>query len=128
MLAGDKPIFQQIADHISSEILAGTYAEEAQVPSINEFAAFYRINPATANKGINILVNQGILYKKRGIGMFVAAGARDTLRQERHQHFITRFIEPLIQEARTLGLTKEDILAAVLSSLEEKSQDTEGGK
>lgn len=127
MLAGDKPIFQQIADHISGEILAGTYAEEAQVPSINEFAAFYRINPATANKGINILVNQGILYKKRGIGMFVAAGARDILQNERRQHFIEGFVTPLIKESHTLGLTQDNVIAAVVSAFNTSAEPTERG-
>lgn len=116
MLAGDKPIFQQIADHISSEILAGTYAEEAQVPSINEFAAFYRINPATANKGINILVNQGILYKKRGIGMFVAAGAREILLDAGRKEFVAQYISPLVAEAKALGMTEADIHAAITAS------------
>lgn len=113
MLTGDKPIFQQIADHISSEILAGTYAEESQVPSTNEFALFYRINPATAGKGVNLLVDQGVLYKKRGIGMFVATGAQDILRTNRRRDFIAGYITPLIDEARTLGLSQDEVLSAL---------------
>src|ERR1700710_2074877 len=74
-----RPIFLQIAEAIENDILAGNLAEEAQVPSTNEFAAFYRINPATAGKGVNLLVDEGILYKKRGIGMFVATGAKERL-------------------------------------------------
>ncbi|HIY94645.1 MAG TPA: GntR family transcriptional regulator [Candidatus Rothia avicola] len=113
MLTGDKPIFQQIADHISGEILAGTYAEESQVPSTNEFALFYRINPATAGKGVNLLVDQGVLYKKRGIGMFVATGAQDILRTHRRRDFIAGYITPLIDEARTLGLSQDEVLSAL---------------
>lgn len=118
MLTGDKPIFQQLADHITAEILKGTYPEDSQIPSINEFAEFFRINPATANKGINILVNQGVIYKKRGIGMFVATGARTILLQEGRQEFIRTFIVPLITEASTLGMSKDDVLAAVTAAFE----------
>lgn len=121
MLAGDKPIFQQIADHISGEILAGTYAEETQVPSTNEFAAFYRINPATAGKGVNLLVDKGILYKKRGIGMFVATGAHQILRTERRQQFIAGFVAPLVEESRVLGLEAGEVLAAITAALSQES-------
>ena len=69
-----RPIFQQIAEQIENDIISGVLPEETQVPSTNEFAAFHRINPATAGKGVNLLVDAGILYKKRGIGMFVADG------------------------------------------------------
>ncbi len=71
-----RPIFLQIAEQIENDIIAGALAEETQVPSTNEFAAFHRINPATAGKGVNLLVDDGVLYKKRGIGMFVAKGSR----------------------------------------------------
>ena len=71
-----RPIFLQIAEQIENDIIGGVLPEESQVPSTNEYAAFYRINPATAGKGVNVLVDAGILYKKRGIGMFVATGAR----------------------------------------------------
>ena len=121
MLTGDKPIFQQIADQISSEILAGTYAEEDQVPSTNEFALFYRINPATAGKGVNLLVDQGILYKKRGIGMFVAPGAQKMLRTARRRAFIDGYINPLIQEAKTLGLKPDDVVAALQEGFQEQA-------
>lgn len=120
MLTGDKPIFQLLADHITAEILKGTYPEESQIPSINEFAEFFRINPATANKGINILVNQGVIYKKRGIGMFVATGARAILLDEGRQEFIRAFISPLVNEASTLGLSKDDVLAAITDAFEAK--------
>ena len=74
-----RPIFVQIAEQIENDIIQGTLPEETQVPSTNEFAAFHRINPATAGKGVGLLVDAGILYKKRGIGMFVATGARAAL-------------------------------------------------
>src|SRR5689334_14455453 len=82
-----RPIFAQIAEQIENSIIDGSLAEDAQVPSTNELAAFHRINPATAAKGVNELVDEGILYKKRGIGMFVSPGAQAKLRDRRRQQF-----------------------------------------
>ncbi|GIF77534.1 GntR family transcriptional regulator [Asanoa siamensis] len=105
----DRPIFVQIAELIENSIIDGTLAEESQVPSTNELAAFHRINPATAAKGINRLVDDGILYKRRGIGMFVATGARETLRQRRRLDFSAQYVRPLIEEARKLGIGTEEL-------------------
>lgn len=104
-----RPIFVQIAEQIENAIVDGSLAEEAQVPSTNELAAFHRINPATAAKGINELVDDGILYKKRGIGMFVATGARAKLLERRRQQFADRYLRPLILEARKLGLGSAEL-------------------
>lgn len=104
-----RPIFQQIAEQIENDIIAGVLAEESQVPSTNEFAAFHRINPATAGKGVNLLVDTGILYKKRGIGMFVAEGSRARLVAERRDQFRTQYVEPLLVEAEKLGITPEQL-------------------
>jgi GntR family transcriptional regulator len=105
-----RPIFVQIAELIENDILAGALPEETQVPSTNEFAAFHRINPATAGKGVNVLVDDGILYKKRGIGMFVAAGARDRLVAKRRDQFQNEFIAPLIVEAEKLGIDETQLI------------------
>jgi DNA-binding transcriptional regulator YhcF (GntR family) len=99
-----RPIFVQIAEEIENAIIDGSLAEEAQVPSTNELAAFHRINPATAAKGIGELVDDGILYKKRGIGMFVSSGARAKLRLRRREQFGDRYLRPLLLEAHALGL------------------------
>ena len=104
MIDDSKPIFVQIAEMIASDIVDGILAEEAQVPSTNEFAAYHRINPATAAKGVNRLVDDGILYKKRGIGMFVATGARAVLVGRRREEFYEQFLQPLAHEARKLGI------------------------
>ncbi len=104
-----RPIFLQIAEAIENDILGGALPEESQVPSTNEFAAFYRINPATAGKGVNLLVDEGILYKKRGIGMFVAAGAKDQVVAKRRNQFETEFVTPLVAEAAKLGITKNQL-------------------
>lgn len=105
----DKPIFQQIADEIQDAILSGAFPEESQIPSITEFSVKFKINPATALKGINILVDKNILYKKRGVGMFVAAGAVEKLRNERQEKFYENYIKGLIEEAKRLGITQNEI-------------------
>ena len=104
-----RPLFLQIAENVENDILAGSLAEETQVPSTNEFAAFYRINPATAGKGVNLLVESGILYKKRGIGMFVSTGARDRVIAKRRNQFETEYVKPLVAEATKLGLTRAQL-------------------
>jgi GntR family transcriptional regulator len=104
-----RPIFLQIAEQIENDIIAGTLAEETQVPSTNEFASFYRINPATAGKGVNLLVDDGILYKKRGIGMFVAEGARSRLVDKRREQFTTQYVRPIVAEAAKLGITSTQL-------------------
>lgn len=108
-----RPLFLQIAELIENDIVSGLLPEESQVPSTNEFAAFHRINPATAGKGVNLLVDAGVLYKKRGIGMFVSAGARDRLIAERKDRFATEFIEPLLVEAEKLGIDTAQLTAMI---------------
>ena len=111
MIEDGRPLFLQIAEAIEDSILDGSLAEESQAPSTNELAAFYRINPATAAKGVAMLTDKGVLTKRRGIGMFVTAGARDLLLGERRTAFAERFIDPLLAEARTLGLGPDDLAA-----------------
>lgn len=108
-----RPIFMDLADRIAADILAGLIPEETQVPSTNELAAHYRINPATAGKALNRLVDQGIVYKRRGVGMFVATGAPDALRAARREAFADQFVRPFVQEGRRIGLTIEEIVALV---------------
>lgn len=109
MIEEGKPIFVQIAEQIENDIIAGVYPPETQVPSTNEFAAFYRINPATAGKGVNVLVDDGILYKKRGIGMFVSDGARERLIAKRRDAFRDEYLRPLLAEATKLGIDPDQI-------------------
>ncbi|SCB73080.1 MULTISPECIES: GntR family transcriptional regulator [Micrococcaceae] len=116
MIDDSKPIFIQIAELIENDIVSGVLAEEAQVPSTNEFAAFYRINPATAAKGINRLVEDGLLYKKRGIGMFVTEGAPQRLREQRREKFQQQFITPLTAEASKLGIGINELVAMIKTS------------
>lgn len=109
----DKPIFLQIAEVVEDAILSGAFVEESQIPSITELSVSYKINPATALKGINILVDAGIVYKKRGVGMFVATGAVEILRQQRKEQFYDNFIASLIAEAKRLHLSEADIKSMI---------------
>lgn len=104
-----RPIFVQIAEKIEDDIIEGGLPEEAQVPSTNQFASFYQINPATAAKGVNMLVDEGILYKKRGIGMFVAEGARVKLMEKRKEQFYEQYVVTMVREAGKLGITAEKL-------------------
>lgn len=104
-----RPIFMQIAERIENDIIEETLLEESQVPSTNQFAVFYQINPATAAKGVNLLVDQGILYKKRGIGMFVATGARAVLMEKRKEQFYEQYVVTMIREAEKLGITLDQL-------------------
>jgi GntR family transcriptional regulator len=111
-----RPIFVQIAEQIENDILAGALDEETQVPSTNEFASFFRINPATAGKGVNLLVDEGILYKKRGIGMFVATGAKARLVAKRRDSFRSEFVNPLLAEAAKIGITPGQLADMIIGT------------
>lgn len=110
MFDDSTPIYRQIAEQIKQEILNGALLEDEQVMSTNQYAAFYRINPATAQKGFQQLVDEGILYKKRGIGMFVSQGAREMLRANHRERFFGDVVEPMVNEARAIGIPIEDVI------------------
>jgi DNA-binding transcriptional regulator YhcF (GntR family) len=107
------PLFAQIAEQLADDIVDGLLAEGARAPSTNELAAFYRINPATAAKGINVLVDDGVLEKRRGIGMFVAAGAREQLRARRRKQFAGQYLDPLLAEAGRLGIDTDTLVTLI---------------
>lgn len=104
-------IYMQIARMLEDDILREVYCEEEGVPSTNELARVFNINPATAAKGLNLLVNDGVLYKKRGIGMFVAKGAKGLVREKRKAAFFEGYVTPLVREGKSLGLTVEELEA-----------------
>lgn len=112
-LNSDKSIYIQIAESIENEILLGNLKEGEQAPSTNQFAKVYQINPATAGKGLNILVEEEILYKKRGLGMFVAEGARENILKKRQNSFFKETIPELIKEGERVELTIEEIIKAI---------------
>lgn len=112
------PIYQQIANEIEDMILNGELTEEAQAPSMNQLADYYKINPATARKGLELLANENILYKKRGIGMFISRGAVDRIIQMRRQAFLQDFVVKLLEEGKKLGFTKAQVMALIEKSEE----------
>ena len=109
----EKPIFIQIAEGIEDGILTGAFPEESQIPSISEFSVNYKINPATALKGINLLVDEEIVFKKRGVGMFVAKGAVSKLQKKRQNQFYDNYVSRLVEEAKRLGITSDEIIAMI---------------
>lgn len=115
----DKPIFQQIADEIANQILNGNTKEGEQVPSTNQIADFYQINPATARKGLNLLTEEGIIFKKRGLGMFVAEGAQQTLFQKRKEEFRNIYIKSLLEEGKRLNISVDE-LKIMIDEMEDK--------
>ena len=109
----EKSIYLQISEMIENDILKGSLAEEERVPSTNELARFYKINPATAMKGVNILVDEGILYKQRGIGMFVSGGAKEMIKDKRKKSFYNDYVKAMLEEAKSLGISKDEIIKLI---------------
>lgn len=118
-----RPLFVQIAERVEASVLDGSLEEDERAPSTNELAAFHRINPATAAKGINLLVDRGILVKRRGLGMFVAEGARDILRTERQQRFADQYLHPMLLEARAIGLTPGQVIDLIRAGSDERKEN-----
>ena len=106
-------IYLQIASMLEDNILRGILLEEEQAPSTNELAKQLSVNPATAAKGLNLLVDEGILYKKRGIGMFVAQGSRQKIVAKRKEGFFETYVKGLVNEAKTLAISKEELVAMI---------------
>jgi len=113
ILTDDRPIYLQVREHIEDQIINDQLKSGDQAPSTNQLVNFFKINHATVSKGINQLVEEEILYKKRGIGMFVAEGAREKLVEKRRQAFIEDYIVTLVHEAEKLGISDEQILAFI---------------
>ena len=116
ILTQEKSIYIQIKEMIEDDILRDVLLEKERVPSTNELARLYAINPATAAKGVNLLVDEGILYKKRGIGMFVATGAKAQIQGKRREQFYDNYVKSLMAEAMSLGITKKELVAMILDA------------
>ncbi|MCI8318085.1 MAG: GntR family transcriptional regulator [Lachnospiraceae bacterium] len=119
ILTQQKSIYIQIREMIENDILRDILLEEERVPSTNELAKLYAINPATAAKGVNLLVDEEILYKKRGIGMFVAKGAKRRIMEQRKEHFYDDYVKKLLAEAGSLGITKKELITMIEQSRED---------
>lgn len=109
----DKPIFVQIAEQLEDSIFTGVFPEETKIPSTNEIAALLNINPHTVLKGMNMLVDEEMIYKKRGLGMYVMIGAVEKIKKKRQGQFYNQYIATLIEEACKLQMSKEDVVALI---------------
>lgn len=109
----DRPIYIQIREVIEDQIIKKHLKEKEQAPSTNQLINLYKVNHITISKGVNQLVDEGILYKKRGIGMFVAPGARDKLIKQRKKSFVNDYIVTLVREANKLGFSEKDIISLI---------------
>ena len=118
ILTQEKSIYLQIAEMIETDILRDILLEEERVPSTNELAKLYAFNPATAAIGVNILVDEDVLYKKRGIGMFVSAGAKEAILSRRKNEFYDNYVKKLLEEAASIGLGKEEVIQLIQSGNE----------
>lgn len=109
----EKPIFLQIADQIEDSIFTGVFPEEDQIPSTTEISSQWKINPHTVLKGMNLLVDEEIIYKKRGLGMFVKSGAFIKIRSKRQNNFYKSYVSTLVIEAKKLNMDKEDVVKLI---------------
>ena len=107
------PIYRQIADRVRADVLSGALGADEQVMSTTQFAAHFRINPATAAKAFQQLVDEGVLYKRRGVGMFVSGDARDRLRVEHRNRFFEDVVDPMVAEAIAIGVPLTDVIAHI---------------
>jgi GntR family transcriptional regulator len=118
LLDNNKPIYLQIREKIEDQILRDILKEGEQAPSTNQLVNFYKVNHQTVAKGVNQLVDEGILYKKRGVGMFVSEGAKETLIKKRKEQFVDNYIIHLIEEAKILGITDEELITLIKKAKE----------
>ncbi|MBB4934919.1 DNA-binding transcriptional regulator YhcF (GntR family) [Lipingzhangella halophila] len=116
------PIYRQIADAIRADVLSGALQEDERIMSTNQYAAHYRINPATAAKAFQDLVDEGVLYKRRGLGMFVHPKAREKLRDQHRARFFSDVVDPMVTEARAIGVPLDDVIARV-AELRDRSEN-----
>ena len=112
--SNDRPIFLQLSEYIEADILSGVFAEESPLPSTTELSVELKLNPATTLKGVNILVDQGLVEKKRGIGMFVIKGAREKILKKKREAFNDEYLLPLISIAKNLELNRDDLIKSIM--------------
>ncbi len=108
-----QPVFQQIMEIIESDIITGVYLTDDLIISTTQIAKVYAVNPTTAVKAVSKLTDAGILYKRRGIGMCVAEGAREKITERRRDVFLHKTIGALLEEARTLGFSLEELISVI---------------
>jgi GntR family transcriptional regulator len=117
------PLFEQVARQVADLIVTGSVREGERVPSTTMISSTYRINPATVLKGMNLLVDRGYLVKKRGLGLFVAPGAKDRLRQDLINDQLEETMQRLVRQARTVGIVEEDLIARLRETYREGASE-----
>ena len=122
LLEGSEPIYIQIGEWLENEILSGRVKPEEKIYSQYKLSEIFSINPATALKGLNLLVEKGIVYKKRGLGMFVSAEALKILKKEHKNEVITEQIRDLVEEAILLDVSEEDLINMLKKEMQQKMQ------
>ena len=115
------PLFLQIKERIEDQIINGALATDEQIPSTTQIVQFYKINHITVSKGVNLLVDEGILYKKRGVGIFVSKGAKTMLIEKRQQNFVKQYLLPMLAEAKKLGID----IKTLINLMEQEASENE---
>jgi DNA-binding transcriptional regulator YhcF (GntR family) len=119
----DVPVYIRLAGQIADEVLLGRYPEGELLPSTTEFAEELHINPATAAHALNMLHNEGIIEKLRGIGTAVSPGATERIRHQRRQTFIKRYVQPMVSESQAIQISVEDVMSMVRRAAEPSRSD-----
>ena len=112
-LNGSQPVFAQIMEIIESDIITGAYRTDDLIISTTQISKLYSVNPTTAVKAVSKLTDAGILYKKRGIGMCVAEGAREKITKRRRDVFLDETTPALLAEAKTLGISLDELVGVI---------------
>lgn len=108
----DKPIYLQMADRLSDDILACKYGDDERIPSVREYAADMQVNTNTAVKAFDELSRQNIIYNRRGMGFYVTAGARSRIQEQRRKEFREQTLTRIFREMDLLGIGIEDVVEA----------------
>lgn len=108
-----KPIYIQIAEWIENEILAERFLEHGKVFSQYQLAEMFNINPATAGKGLTILLESGVLHKKRGLGMFVQEGAKELILSRRRNEKLSKLAKEIVEEAKRLLVSDSELIELI---------------
>jgi len=104
-----KPIYMQIVDRICNEILTGGYGEECRLPSVREYAANVEVNANTVMRSFDFLQSNNIIFNRRGIGYFVADGARELIKAMRRKVFLNESLPDFFNEIDMLGISIDEV-------------------
>ncbi|QGQ44541.1 GntR family transcriptional regulator [Metabacillus sediminilitoris] len=120
--SGSKPIYVQIAEWLETEILSGNIQQDEKIYSQYQLADMFNINPATAAKGLNILADASVLYKKRGLGMFVATNAKEMILSKRKNQTLKRLVKDIVIEAEHLNVSENELLQLIQAAYKDRGE------